>query len=61
MTSLQSKFLFIGGLLLMVKISFLLLIFIIAKKIEKRTKQLKARKKTNPKAKPYAAPPASRQ
>jgi len=42
MTSLQSKFLFIGGLLLMTKLFFLLLIYIIAKKIEKRAKALKA-------------------
>ena len=42
MTSLQSKFLFIGGLLLMTKLFFLFLIYIIAKKIEKRAKALKA-------------------
>lgn len=45
MTSLQSKFLFISCLLLLVKASFLLLVYIIAKKIEKRGKAvLKAQK-----------------
>ena len=42
MTSLQSKFLFISGLLLLTKLFFLILIYIITKKIEKRAKALKA-------------------
>jgi hypothetical protein len=42
MTSLQSKLLIIGGLLLIVKVSFGFLAYIITKKIEKRAKILKA-------------------
>ncbi len=42
MTPLQSKILFIGALLLLVKFSFGILAYIITKKIERRAKLIKA-------------------
>ena len=42
MTPLQSKILFIGALLLLVKLSFGILAYIITKKIERRAKLIKA-------------------
>lgn len=43
MTSLQTKILIVGAMLLTVKISFGILAYIITKKVERRAKLLKAK------------------